>query len=243
MIPGSWSEMVETLELADEHAQSWMAWEYKPYQPITGANYGLFQPDGSLHPLVQQFFWRTFPVAVAGTIQRFRFDPYSSNFTLTYTAGVTTGEGDSGLQSGVGIGAGSWVGGMIQRIRGGFGGVHSERMRSQGGSSGRVEGRHRVGTADDDYSDTPGKAYSDTAEDDYSDMAEGGRIDGRRHSDEESLQRVTEIHVCCNMDMEVVVKQEGVEVHKNNGGNVVQLWHRPQHAGKTITVQIYPRGL
>jgi len=247
VVPGSWSELVETLQLADEHAQSWMAWEYKPFQPITGANYGLFQPDGSLHPLVVQFFWRTYPVAVAGTVQQYRFDPYSSNFSMTYTAGgVTVGEsgggGESDNESDI---FGAWVGVLVRGVRGALRGGHGGRERSQGSSGESAEGRYSDTAGG--YSDT-GKAFSDTAEDDYSDTEEGRR--GRRRmqgnsdrSEKVSLRSVTEIHVCCNRDMEVRVEQPGVEVHKSEGGSVVQLWHRPQHAGKAVTVRIYPRDL
>ena len=39
---------LETLKLAEERLISWIGWEYKPFYPITGAGYGMFNKDGTV---------------------------------------------------------------------------------------------------------------------------------------------------------------------------------------------------
>ena len=81
-----WAEMEEVMDLADEHAQSWMAWEYKPYALLTGPNAGLFLANGSLHPRVQRSVVRSYPRAVAGRILTTRYDPLTATFSLSFLA-------------------------------------------------------------------------------------------------------------------------------------------------------------
>ncbi|GJP44346.1 hypothetical protein CLOM_g3726 [Closterium sp. NIES-68] len=83
---GAWREFEEILDAADEHVQSWMAWEYKPFHPITGANLGLFHPNGSLNTHLALILARTYPQAVAGRILEFYFNASAASFHLAYSA-------------------------------------------------------------------------------------------------------------------------------------------------------------
>ncbi|CAI5958156.1 unnamed protein product [Closterium sp. NIES-64] len=84
--PGAWKEMEELLDAADEHVQSWMAWEYKAFLPITGANLGLFHRNGSLNMRLGLLLARTYPQAVAGRILQFFFNSSAASFHLSYLA-------------------------------------------------------------------------------------------------------------------------------------------------------------
>ncbi|CAI7880628.1 unnamed protein product [Closterium sp. NIES-54] len=84
--PGAWKEMEELLDAADEHVQSWMAWEYKTFLPITGANLGLFHRNGSLNMRLALLLARTYPQAVAGRILQFFFNSSAASFHLSYLA-------------------------------------------------------------------------------------------------------------------------------------------------------------
>ncbi|CAI5478116.1 unnamed protein product [Closterium sp. Yama58-4] len=84
--PEAWREMEELLDAADEHVQSWMAWEYKAFLPITGANLGLFHRNGSLNMRLALLLARTYPQAVAGHILQFFFNTSAASFHLSYLA-------------------------------------------------------------------------------------------------------------------------------------------------------------
>ena len=45
---GTTAEMLATMDACDEHLISWTGWEYKPYYPITGAGYSVFDGEGNL---------------------------------------------------------------------------------------------------------------------------------------------------------------------------------------------------
>lgn len=87
-------DALEVLEAADANVQSWIAWEYKSYVNKTGTNYGPFHADGTINKDVAKLLARTYPIAVAGTIVDFSFNFLSSEFVLTYIAGLLSEELD-----------------------------------------------------------------------------------------------------------------------------------------------------
>jgi hypothetical protein len=74
--------------MADDAAQSWMYWQYKYYNDITTCTpegEALFYSNGTACESKLRALSRTYPIAVAGSIDNFSFDAESAIFTLSYT--------------------------------------------------------------------------------------------------------------------------------------------------------------
>lgn len=85
------SDMYKMFDLADEHKQSWHGWMYKPYGCIEQflACDNTTNHSGGPGEIVVQNTSRTYPQAVAGLTNSFKFDKDSKDFELTYTVTST----------------------------------------------------------------------------------------------------------------------------------------------------------
>jgi endoglycosylceramidase len=85
------------LTLLDDYRLSWMHWDYKWFSNLTYDNPGLFKTNGPFEPCVQRdsmdacldrsavpTWARTYPKAVAGSINSFTFNATTLLFTLSY---------------------------------------------------------------------------------------------------------------------------------------------------------------
>jgi endoglycosylceramidase len=82
---GNAQDMLNTMDVADDQLFSWLGWEYKIFWPITGASFSIFHPDGSINHEYLASLTRTYPQAVAGRTQGFKFNNATAEFNLNYT--------------------------------------------------------------------------------------------------------------------------------------------------------------
>ena len=73
------------MSTCDKYTQSYIGWEHKFYDPITGTNSGLYTSAGALDMVKAQAIARTFPLAVAGQGPAYSFDYTNARFSMTYT--------------------------------------------------------------------------------------------------------------------------------------------------------------
>ena len=83
-------DSLETSKSDDQHLLSWIGWEYKPYYPMTGAGYGMFNKDGTVNDEMLATLRRPYASAVAGqTISQF-FDEQTLDYELLFLANEVT---------------------------------------------------------------------------------------------------------------------------------------------------------
>jgi endoglycosylceramidase len=86
-------QMIETMDMADTHLISWIAWEYKLMYPITGGGWSIFGPDGTQNDEIVRAVSRSYPQAVAGHTLAYSFNTTTSDFLLSFnTTDITTSE-------------------------------------------------------------------------------------------------------------------------------------------------------
>ncbi|KAJ7562691.1 hypothetical protein O6H91_03G080600 [Diphasiastrum complanatum] len=83
---GNKESVEDVLAAADEHVQSWIGWEYKPFVSKTGSDIqdSVFNVTGEVNLEVAKKLARTYPQAVFGRITSFSFDPSTADFSLIY---------------------------------------------------------------------------------------------------------------------------------------------------------------
>ncbi|KAI9203944.1 glycoside hydrolase superfamily [Polychytrium aggregatum] len=79
-------ERAQVMDLMDKQHQSWAAWQYKRYAPITGWSWGFFNEDGSQNLSVQRALARIYPEAVSGILVSYAYDPDSRTFEMSFWA-------------------------------------------------------------------------------------------------------------------------------------------------------------
>jgi len=82
---GDVNSISATIAVAEASAVGYIGWEHKAYVPITGANSGLYNADGSLNVDKAKVISRPFPLAIGGTITEFGTGQNTSVFSLSYT--------------------------------------------------------------------------------------------------------------------------------------------------------------
>lgn len=102
----------KSMQMADKHKQSWMYWQFKYYEDLTTCTptgESLYQEDGTVCEHKLRVLSRTYPQAVAGSLDMYHFNPLDARFTLKYSL-VTAAEratqprsGTEGLQSADGL--------------------------------------------------------------------------------------------------------------------------------------------
>mmetsp|Transcript_3259 Transcript_3259/g.4487 ORF Transcript_3259/g.4487 Transcript_3259/m.4487 type:complete len:530 (-) Transcript_3259:1604-3193(-) len=78
----------ETVEMADEHHQSWMYWQFKYFQDITTCTpqgESLYNEDGSVCTDKLMVLSRTYPHSIAGTLLKYSFNSHTGRFTMSYS--------------------------------------------------------------------------------------------------------------------------------------------------------------
>eukprot|EP00164_Ancoracysta_twista_P002135 GFYU01002818.1.p1 GENE.GFYU01002818.1~~GFYU01002818.1.p1 ORF type:complete len:519 (-),score=171.59 GFYU01002818.1:109-1665(-) len=78
------SSMRKTMDVADDYLQSWITWEYKEYTGKTGYSQSLWSINGTFNEALARVISRTYPQAIAGTAQSFKFVEETSAFELQY---------------------------------------------------------------------------------------------------------------------------------------------------------------
>jgi endoglycosylceramidase len=74
-----------TMDLADQYLQSWIGWEFKPFFPITGYGYNIYnQADGKLNTRMVETMTRTYARAIAGRTLSMSFNITTHDFQLRY---------------------------------------------------------------------------------------------------------------------------------------------------------------
>jgi len=81
--------ITEAMNLADAFFQGWAQWEYKAFVGMTGWDYGLFFPNGSVNYQTVKSFSRTYATAIAGVGDFMSFDSSTSIFILNYEINPT----------------------------------------------------------------------------------------------------------------------------------------------------------
>ena len=66
LVNGTTQEMQATIDICDDYLISWTGWEYKPFFPITGAGYSVFDADGNIKHDVLGTVSRPYAQIVAG---------------------------------------------------------------------------------------------------------------------------------------------------------------------------------
>ena len=74
--PSSGDLSVPVMDMADQHLQSWMSWEYKHYWPITGVDDPFFNADESFRVENVLNHARTSPQAVSGRTTKMHFNTF-----------------------------------------------------------------------------------------------------------------------------------------------------------------------
>lgn len=73
-----------TTDLCDAHRQSWIGWDYKGYDPITGSGDCLWFSNGTLNELNIREAARTYAQVVAGRVANMTFNASSGVFDLRF---------------------------------------------------------------------------------------------------------------------------------------------------------------
>jgi hypothetical protein len=81
---GDVNDIAATIAVAEASSVGYIGWEHKSYVPITGANTGLYNGDGSLNTDKAKAISRPFPMAIAGAITEFGTGQNTSVFSLSY---------------------------------------------------------------------------------------------------------------------------------------------------------------
>lgn len=81
---GNQAQIIETMDVADQYLQSWLGWEYKPFDPITGADSSIWFPNGTLDTGAIDILSRTYATAVAGVTTSMTYSADSKSFDLIY---------------------------------------------------------------------------------------------------------------------------------------------------------------
>ncbi|KAL5463688.1 hypothetical protein EMCRGX_G032612 [Ephydatia muelleri] len=81
---GNQDQIIETMDVADQYLQSWLGWEYKPFDPITGADSSIWYSNGTLDMSAIDILSRTYAMAVAGVTTSMTYSASSKNFDLIY---------------------------------------------------------------------------------------------------------------------------------------------------------------
>lgn len=81
------------LDVADAYMQSWCGWEYKLFDPITGADSGYWTADGTVNATRARGLARTYPSAVAGTVTGYNFTAATGAFSLSYVLNASIFQG------------------------------------------------------------------------------------------------------------------------------------------------------
>lgn len=91
-IKGDIYALEKLMQLADEHQQSWMYWQFKYYNDITTCTPGtegssteaLYYANGTVSEQKLNVLSRTYPMATAGILNSYNFDTVTSRFQMNY---------------------------------------------------------------------------------------------------------------------------------------------------------------
>ena len=97
LVNGTTQEMQATMDICDDYLISWTGWEYKPFFPITGAGYSVFDADGNIKHDVLGTISRPYAQIVAGNTQKMKFDNRTKEFELVFKANQATFDGERTL--------------------------------------------------------------------------------------------------------------------------------------------------
>lgn len=73
------------MDQCDAYAQSWLGWEYKPYQGFRTGHTTIWNSNGTLNEEVANTLTRTYARVVAGNQQNARFNTSTYDFDLVFT--------------------------------------------------------------------------------------------------------------------------------------------------------------
>jgi endoglycosylceramidase len=90
----------KSMQQADKHLQSWMYWQFKYYQDITTCTptgESLYNEDGSIVDHKLRILSRSYPQAVAGSIESYHFEEVLGTFSMKYSllADVSSGSAET----------------------------------------------------------------------------------------------------------------------------------------------------
>lgn len=86
--PGAMQQIHRISNLADDHLQSWIWWQFKDYDDVTTASVGdvesFYDSNGNLQTEKVKALSRTYAQAIVGVPISMKFDETNSNFDLVY---------------------------------------------------------------------------------------------------------------------------------------------------------------
>jgi len=80
----------ETMDTCDSYLQSWMGWEYKTFDPITGYGPSLWNTDGSFNETIARVMSRSYAQAVAGVTTSMTYAHAQADQSFTLVFGVSS---------------------------------------------------------------------------------------------------------------------------------------------------------
>lgn len=93
--PGALQQMQRIAQLADDHLQSWIWWQFKDYDDVTTASIGdvesFYFANGTLQHEKVKTLARSYARAIVGTPVAMNFEISSGNFKLSYRYNATVG--------------------------------------------------------------------------------------------------------------------------------------------------------
>lgn len=87
-IKGDMYQLGKQSDVMDQHQQSWMYWQFKYYQDLTTCTpegEGMYQEDGNVCQDKLDVLSRTYPHAVAGQLNEFKFHQHTGKFEMNMT--------------------------------------------------------------------------------------------------------------------------------------------------------------